>query len=397
MKPSLKNTKNPQIIIPDDVTNKISYLCKIISEVEWSGILLYTVKGSIKKPSEMVVEVKDVIPMDRGSKTFTNFSLNESKRNFNGEEVDDKHIDYCEANEEAIYWKMGLIHSHNTFETFFSATDMSELEDNIKAHNFYLSLIVNNAMQPVAKIATLVEGTSSGEYVFKGKDENGNDYVVEKEKGSHTRKKMLTYDCDIIFNREAFDNVKFDLFYHNIISIMDKRKSSPTGYNYGNSWKYGMEDDFGYGRKTNEFGYPKTTTPSIPQRAVPQMPAVKTPVSNFTDTNSIVEEVPPVIKYMERAAIKAIFKCYNSYSSASNLESALKFAEYHGKTEAMDAAEFCEYFIEAIGHQIAGPDFYMHLSMLEDYLTTNYLDEYQIVEDIVEGINYVYIADNNYE
>ena len=29
---------------------KIHYLCSKISEVDWSGILLYSVKGSIKEP-----------------------------------------------------------------------------------------------------------------------------------------------------------------------------------------------------------------------------------------------------------------------------------------------------------------------------------------------------------
>ena len=47
--------------------------------MEW--YFTYTVKVSLKKPSEMVVEVKDAIPMDRGSKTFTNpFHSNESSQ-----------------------------------------------------------------------------------------------------------------------------------------------------------------------------------------------------------------------------------------------------------------------------------------------------------------------------
>ena len=53
----------------------MKYLCKAIPEVEWSGILLYEVKGSIKDAKNMSLIVKDIIPMDKGSHTYTEYNF----------------------------------------------------------------------------------------------------------------------------------------------------------------------------------------------------------------------------------------------------------------------------------------------------------------------------------
>lgn len=92
---------------------KIQYLCSRISEVEWSGILLYSVKGSIRKPEEMELIAEDIIPMDRGSAGYTEYQYNK-KSIFNMDEFDDKHIDYisenCDSNPAVLEWKVGHIH-----------------------------------------------------------------------------------------------------------------------------------------------------------------------------------------------------------------------------------------------------------------------------------------------
>ena len=38
--------------MPLSILNKIKYLCKTIPNVEWSGVLFYSLKGSIKKPEK---------------------------------------------------------------------------------------------------------------------------------------------------------------------------------------------------------------------------------------------------------------------------------------------------------------------------------------------------------
>lgn len=80
---------------------------------------------------------------------------------------------------------------------FFSGTDISELEDNAKSHNFYLSLVVNNKLETVAKVITYAESENVFDATFKAKDENGDDYVVEAKKLNFKKGITKTYDCGI--------------------------------------------------------------------------------------------------------------------------------------------------------------------------------------------------------
>lgn len=369
----------PKIVIPDEVTNKIAYLCKIISEVEWSGILLYKIKeGSIKHPENLVIEIKDIIPMDRGTKTFTSFSLNETKRNFEDSIIEDRHIDYCEKHEDAIYWKMGLIHSHNTFDAFFSGVDISELQDNIKSHNFYLSLIVNNAMKPVAKIATLVEGESTGEYIFKGKDENGEDYVLKTTTGTHKKQIMVDYDCDIIFNMEAFNNVTYDLFYHNIISIVDtKERTQP----YKNTR---AEDRYNWSYKDE--------TPTSSSKSSNTQTEIKFPMLKTTKNEELVT-LTEDMKYLEKALIKALFVSFNSNASATNIHSAMVFSEHSAKSSYLDAENLCFKIISALGNDYYNPDLILHTEIFINYIEQEFSEVYSITEEVIEALEYLLIAE----
>jgi len=186
------------VYLPKDVFDKIKYLCRKISKVEWSGILLYDIEGTIKDPENMRIILKDIIPMDRGSETYTEFEFNK-----NGI---DKYIDYIEKNEQAMYWYQGLIHSHNSMAVFFSGTDMEELEENSNAHNFYLSMIVNNAMDMTAKIGFIA---STDKVCYTALDENGKPYNPALNTADN--KLFLIYDCDIIAedNEILIDDIDF--------------------------------------------------------------------------------------------------------------------------------------------------------------------------------------------
>ena len=82
-----------------------------------------------------------IYPRNIGSHSFTSTEA--------GGDVSDAYDIY----EDGIECSTGLIHSHNNFNTFFSGTDMSELENNAKLYNYYLSLIVNFDGKYCAKIA----------------------------------------------------------------------------------------------------------------------------------------------------------------------------------------------------------------------------------------------------
>lgn len=189
--------------MPNEILDKIKYLCKQIAKVEWSGILFYSIEGSIKDPENMVITLEDILPMHKGSATYTEYSF------------DERVVEYMMDNPESDEWKMGHIHSHNTMGVYFSGTDWSELEDNTPNHNLYLSLIVNNFMDFCAKVAFIVE---SSEAQFNARDEKGDIYSYSTEE--LVQKKLVTYDCNIISNKESI-NVPKD-FSDKVTGIIDK-------------------------------------------------------------------------------------------------------------------------------------------------------------------------------
>lgn len=195
--------------------------------MEWSGILLYSVKGSIKEPEKMELHAEDIIPMDKGSAGATEYEYNK-KNMFDTSKFDDKHIDYidamCDEHPEVLEWKVGHIHSHNNMGVFFSGVDIKELEDNAKSHNFYLSLVVNNKMETVAKVVSYAEAKHIFEGSFKAKDENGDDYEIEK--GTFNFHKTLTkiFDCEIIKDEKVIRvDARFQTYVDEIIKEADRR------------------------------------------------------------------------------------------------------------------------------------------------------------------------------
>lgn len=168
------------------ILDKIKILCKNIAKVEWSGVLFYSVQGSIRTPQVFKITLEDILPLDMGTKAYTEY------------ELDDRFTDFLMEEPERMEWKVGHIHSHNDMSVFFSPTDVSELKDNCVNHNYYLSLIVNNFMDFQAKIAFTGELTKVVKDVpYQSLDENGDSYILSKTDLNYTKTKMFTYDCDI--------------------------------------------------------------------------------------------------------------------------------------------------------------------------------------------------------
>lgn len=150
------------IIISPQIIDKIKHLCRKVPKLEWSGLLFYSMTGTIRKPEECKINVEDIFLMDIGTKVATGFDWTEDI------------VAYRMENQESLDWHIGHIHSHNDMGVFFSGTDWSELNDNCSGFNFYLSLIVNNYMDMTAKIAFTAEPTT---YICK--DEDGKDYQLK--------------------------------------------------------------------------------------------------------------------------------------------------------------------------------------------------------------------------
>lgn len=99
--------------------------------------------------------------------------------------------------QEYLDMERGHIHSHNRMGVFFSSTDDQELIDNSKNYNFYLSLIVNNNNDMLAKVAFRVHKKSTISSVLEFNDSNGNktsQSITEQAEQVH----VSFYPCKII-------------------------------------------------------------------------------------------------------------------------------------------------------------------------------------------------------
>lgn len=199
----------------------MDYLCNKIPYQEWSGVLFYRVQGSIKDPENMICTLEDIYPMDKGSQTATNY------------EFDTSVFKHMEENnlEDCI---MGHVHSHNNMATFFSGTDISELEDNVGNHNIYLSFITNNRNEYIAKICFEVSTNQTFNIQYQARDEKGELYNFTNEEKLNTVSKMVIYDCEIIPEVSVIKVT--DSFVKRVDEIIQKANKPTyggyTGYNH---------------------------------------------------------------------------------------------------------------------------------------------------------------------
>jgi len=247
--------------MPIEVLHQIQYLCKLIPKVEWSGALFYTTEGSIEKPETFEITLKTILPLDMGSAAYTEYNL------------DERFMDFIEEDfEERCTWKLGHIHSHNTMAVFFSGTDMAELNDNAPAHNFYLSLIVNNAMDFLAKVAFIGEAKKDIKQVpYTAKNVQGLDYIIEKQDFEVNNQKLFIFDCDIYSDLQELSVT--EVFINQVAKIMEpkpvKTFPSSTRVTTPSSKGWSRQDQKEIKRWNDSFSAPTLfddwNTPYIPQ------------------------------------------------------------------------------------------------------------------------------------
>lgn len=176
--------------VEKNVFLKINELCSRISEVEWSGVLFYTMTGELHRGTAKIY-LKDILPMDKGTAGYTEFKSDERFAEFMSDRMD-------ELGEQVLKWKHGLIHSHNSMDVFFSGTDQDELYGDCNNYAQYLSFICNNRMEFVAKVAQYVKAEKELKSVpFYAKNSSGKDVVVKREPIKITSSFILDYDCEI--------------------------------------------------------------------------------------------------------------------------------------------------------------------------------------------------------
>ena len=187
--------------------------------LEWSGVLLYTIDGSITDLDNATFHAHKFFPLDIGTPGYTEFDYNE------------KIMQMYDMWEDAIDMQIGLIHTHHTMKAYFSATDDDELHDNVDKHNYYLSLIVSQTSDYCAQVAALVDMKVNEVLV---KNEDGDDVPIP-DLSVNMPKYMALTECDVQMPEGSEDaNTPYMKWINELQEASKKKKSSYTssGYSY---------------------------------------------------------------------------------------------------------------------------------------------------------------------
>lgn len=156
-----------KLILTKELQDQIDFLHDSIGNVEWIGVLCFKrLQGDLANPDRLVLEARHIYLMSVDTSGHTDADMGDSV------------IEIYESVPEMETMRMGLIHSHHTMDTFFSAEDVDELQINAPLHNYYLSLIVNKAGKYVAKVV-FVGKTNVGN-IFTDVDDNIVEVKAEK-------------------------------------------------------------------------------------------------------------------------------------------------------------------------------------------------------------------------
>lgn len=120
---------------------QISWLCAKVSKTEWSGYCFYTMEGDVvNDPDNFVITVHYAALMSVDSPGRTSFRASSSV------------LKVYDFREDLETCRRGFLHSHHSMNAYFSAEDDDELKKSTADTSFYVSLIVNNAHNFVARI-----------------------------------------------------------------------------------------------------------------------------------------------------------------------------------------------------------------------------------------------------
>lgn len=241
--------KRGQLHLSPEIITQINYLHGKVGKEEWSGMLMYDVRsGSPADVENFILDAKHVFLMDIGTAAYTEY------------EADGDIVDIYDNIEEAMEWKTGHIHTHHSMEAYFSGTDMSELNDNVDKHNYYLSLIVNMAQRPTAKVAFLSNVHTSSKMNYT--DDGG---TIQHFKTDEVEQVMVTIDMDIYYDYDS------DFFFNRYDQVIDKAKKAEEAKKKAyqkttyTKQKYGGQSNalgFEYGQGSENYMLPQTTEPA---------------------------------------------------------------------------------------------------------------------------------------
>ncbi len=139
----IKNAQSYNVIIENILESKIRFICSKLHNTEWSGIVFWTKTGSFEE-NNIEFRAHDFLLLDVGDTVSTAFDMTPQV------------IGYM-TKHNLIGSFIGLLHSHHTMSTNFSAVDTNTLLSEGQNSNHFLSIIVNNDRTYSAAVTRKVE------------------------------------------------------------------------------------------------------------------------------------------------------------------------------------------------------------------------------------------------
>ena len=308
-----KTGDNIKVTVTEGMINKIRYICGEFPTKEWSGVLFYDIKGSLKKPNLIEIKAFDFYPLDLGSNSYTEF------------EYSPDFAAYIARNPLLMDHQMGLIHSHNNMGVFFSGTDTATLQEQAPLYKKFLSIIVNNRMDIVAKLAVYTESDiTNNTEIISTTNYQDIDYTNKKINNSSKitkvfkEKEVWVYDCDIIKEGkeivdEEFKGVVEDLktnntkqsFNNPVINTKQPFQGelfkAPTSFNMANNVKH-IDDKvqtFICCLASQNFFYAPIKTYSLKENLMAAMRAVPKTIDRSLYVNMLDCSIDLLLDYLE--------------------------------------------------------------------------------------------------
>lgn len=226
-----QNKEKTTVSISQDVLDKIHLMHKNTPlNTEWSGVTVFTEsQDKFDNGLPKVIYVEDIIPMNRGSSAYTDFSMGNSP-------VFTEYI----LRDESLgrEFNTGLIHTHHSMKAYFSGTDMEELKDNSQHYPYYLSIIVNYKMDIIAKIGVATKDIVTVSKLSYVKNLKG-DYILFGNKPDTKTEKFscVDFDCDIVLPKEDKKFLELlSILYKQEVELKEASKPLKKG-NYNSSMK----------------------------------------------------------------------------------------------------------------------------------------------------------------
>lgn len=261
--PRIEVKERGKLILTRKLQAQIAYSHKQVGNIEWIGILMYKkLEGDIDAPKSLVLQADKFFLMDIGTSGHTDAIVD-------AEELCNLHDANPDIIDEGLC--QGLIHTHHSMTTFFSGEDWSELNDNTESHNYYLSLIVNNAGPYAAKVAYMADVANEWNY------KNANDVPVVSK--TITRY-MVTMDLDIFFEDAQVEQPFMDRHTY----IKDKLAAAKASKFVTNSswaghvWKGGAW--------IPDVGFAANRWANVPNQGEMDLPEVDSLTEVFRDSSS---------------------------------------------------------------------------------------------------------------